>query len=132
MNGPQITYDYDEDGLFTFRAMNEGVLLTKEGADRVAARVKELEAQVRELARENAELKQVPTHSDDSPRCPLRDSMTGEMGACEHDCMWLIFDMDMGVPYHTGHCAISVIARELMGEKPMGMRFVPIYEESEE
>ena len=52
--------------------------------------IAELEERVRELARENAELKQVPRHSDGSPRCPLRDSMTGEMGACDLRCAWLV------------------------------------------
>ena len=52
--------------------------------------VARLEAQVRALARENAELKQVPRHSDDSPRCPLRDGMTGEMDVCDKRCAWLV------------------------------------------
>lgn len=54
------------------------------------ARIEQLEAQVRELARENAELKQVPNRSDDSPRCPLRDGMTGEMGVCDKRCALLV------------------------------------------
>ena len=53
-------------------------------------RIRQLEAQVRELARENAVLKQAPRHLDDLPRCPLRDGMTGEMGECDKRCAWLV------------------------------------------
>jgi len=95
-------------------------------------RIKQLEARISELARENAELKQVPRHVDGAPRCPLRVKAFDQPDTCDERCAWLICDMDMGAPYRTGHCAISVIARELVGEKPIGMRFVPIYEESEE
>ncbi len=106
MSEPKITFEQDGSGRITVRATNEGVLLTKEEADRVAARVKELEARISDLARENAELKQVPHHVDASPRCPLRDSMTGEMGACEKSCMWLI-----GIPNKDGTmfkaCAVA-------------------------
>jgi len=53
-------------------------------------RIRQLEARISELARENAELKQVPRHVDGAPRCPLRDSMTGEMGVCDKRCAWLV------------------------------------------
>lgn len=58
--------------------------------DVLGKRIEQLEARIGELASENAELKQVPRHSDDSPRCPLRDSMTGEMGECDKRCAWLV------------------------------------------
>ena len=72
--------------------------------------IKQLEAQVRELARENAELKQVPKRSGDSPRCPLRDSMTGEMGVCDKRCAWLMQVRD-SEQYHA--CAAAIIARNV-------------------
>jgi hypothetical protein len=70
-------------------------------------RIEKLEARIGELARENAELKQVPRHVDDSPRCPLRDSMTGEMGACDAKCAWLMTDSSEPSMHA---CAIAVMA----------------------
>ena len=73
-------------------------------------RIAELEAKVRELARENAELKQVPRRSDDSPRCPLRDGMTGEMEVCDKRCAHL---MKMNDTEQYRVCAHALIARKL-------------------
>lgn len=64
--------------------------MTGYGKGDLMERIAELEERISELARENAELKQVPRHVDEGPRCPLRDGMTGEMGACERDCAWLV------------------------------------------
>lgn len=71
-------------------------------------RIEQLEAQVRELARENAELKQVPRHVDGAPRCPLRDGMTGEMGECVKECAWL---MRMAETEQYSVCAVALTAR---------------------
>jgi len=84
-------------------------------------RIAELESQVRELARENAELKQVPRHSNDSPRCPLRDGMTGEMGACQPDCMWALVMTSGSIEEGFGksiRCAVAVGARALNDRVP--------------
>lgn len=66
--------------------------------------IAELEERISELARENAELKQVP-------RCPLRDSMTGEMGACDPQCGLLMKRDDTG-QYRV--CAGALAACELL------------------
>ena len=76
--------------------------------------VEQLEAQVRELARKNAELKQVPNRSDDAPRCPLRDGMTGEMGACDKRC-GLLMKMNDSEQYRM--CAHALIARKLANDE---------------
>lgn len=76
-------------------------------------RIRQLESQVRELARENAELKQVPRHVDDSPRCPFRDGMTGEMGECDKRCARLM-EMNDSEQYRV--CADALIARKLSGD----------------
>lgn len=77
-------------------------------------RIAQLEARISDLARENAELKQVPHHHDSSPRCPLRDSMTGEMGACDPLC-GLLMKMNDTEQYRM--CAHALIARKLANDE---------------
>jgi hypothetical protein len=80
------------------------------GKSDLMERILELESRNSDLARENAELKKVPYHVDTSPRCPLRDSMTGEMGACDPFC-GLLMKMNDTEQYRM--CAWALIARKL-------------------
>ena len=79
-------------------------------------RIKQLEAQVSDLARENVKLRQSARKQADGPRCPLRDSMTGEMGACDKRCAKL---MKMNDTEQYRMCADALIARKLAHDEWM-------------
>ena len=74
------------------------------------ARIERLEERISELARENAELKQVPRHSEDAPRCPLRVKAFDQPDTCDERCAWL---MRMNNTEQYRMCAASLIARRL-------------------
>jgi hypothetical protein len=99
----------------------QGYYLDAETIANQQEHIAQLEARISELSRENAELKQVPTHSDDSPRCPLRDGMTGEMDVCRSDCMWALVMTNGSIEEGFSksiRCAVAVGARALNDRVP--------------